>query len=131
MPNKLVLEQLSMLQGYYKQTYNEVQIKRMTEQLSKMPEWLLVEVVNEWTDTEPKWLPRGADLLRMALEKSGVSHIQHLEGLGGGDQDPSDFTRLNYFELMSLFNDSLRELDNKKGIKVIQEVERRETGVPA
>jgi hypothetical protein len=72
---KYILEILRILEEYYRQQYNPTQVRILLRQLAQIPDYLLHQVVDHWLDTEDNWLPRGSQLLKLALKISGFPDI--------------------------------------------------------
>jgi len=63
---RFILQVLNEIQAYYRQTYNPTQVDVLLRQLKAVPAWALRKAVDEWLDTEDRWLPRGSQLLAIA-----------------------------------------------------------------
>ena len=59
---RFILEILDEMEQYYHYTYNPVQVKALCRQFSAVPSYLLRLAADRWLDTEPRWLPRAANL---------------------------------------------------------------------
>ena len=74
-----ILKHFRTLENYYKQSYNDTQVSVMTRQLSIMPAWLVEHVVNEWMDTETKWLPKGSELLALGRTATNTKRNENMQ----------------------------------------------------
>ncbi len=62
---RFVLEILHEMEQYYRYSYNPVQVKALSRQLSAVPSYLLRQAADQWLRTEARWLPRAANLLEI------------------------------------------------------------------
>jgi hypothetical protein len=75
---KLIMEILIELQEYYRQDYNETQLKVISRQLEEVPDDLLRAAVERYFDGEDRWLPKGNQLVALAKKICGYANFGYI-----------------------------------------------------